>query len=261
MRFRIGEQVKGNVARAEITTDLLIPDNQPAGVQSRAAIVERGSARSIKVHVSIIHTYIGDLQVELVAPSGKKALLHDKKGGGQNDLKQTWTSQSLPVLAALGGEAIEGQWTLAIRDLARRDTGRLNWWLLEIEYEPSARVVEAQAQPNAAVPDASPAGIESQIGVTQTGALSDIQVGVQIAHTYRGDLVVDVVAPSGRTATLHNREGGSKHDLRVTYDRTAAPALSGLLGEQIKGEWKLRVRDLAEIDQGTLEAWSLKLSY
>jgi subtilisin-like proprotein convertase family protein len=261
MRFRIGEQVKGNVARAEITTDLLIPDNQPAGVQSRAAIVERGSAKSIKVHVSIIHTYIGDLQVELVAPSGKKALLHDKKGGGQDDLKQTWTSQSLPALAALGGEAIEGQWTLAIRDLARRDTGRLNWWLLEIEYEASARVVEAQAQPNAAVPDASPAGIESQIGVIQTGALSDIQVGVQIAHTYRGDLVVDVVAPSGRTATLHNREGGSKHDLRVTYDRTAAPALSGLLGEQIKGEWKLRVRDLAEIDQGTLETWSLKLSY
>jgi M6 family metalloprotease-like protein len=261
MRFRIGEQVKGNVARAEITTDLLIPDNQPAGVQSRATIAERGSAKSIKVHVSIIHTYIGDLQVELVAPSGKKALLHDKKGGGQDDLKQTWTSQSLPALAALNGEAIEGQWTLAIRDLARRDTGRLNWWLLEIDYEPSARVVEMQAQPNIAIPDASPTGIESSLAMSQSGALSEIQVGVQIAHTYRGDLVVDVVTPSGRTATLHNRDGGSKHDLRVTYDRTSAPALSGLIGEPIQGDWKLRVRDLAQIDQGTLEGWSLRLSY
>jgi subtilisin-like proprotein convertase family protein len=188
-------------------------------------------------------------------------LLHDKKGGGQDDLKQTWTSQSLPALAALSGEGIEGQWTLAIRDVARRDTGRLNWWLLELDYEPSARVAELKAQPNAAIPDASPTGIESKIGVSQNGALSDIQVGVQIAHTYRGDLVVDVVAPSGRTATLHNREGGAKRDLRVTYDRTSASALSGLLGESIKGDWKLRVRDLAQIDQGTLEAWSLKLSY
>ena len=260
VRFRVGEKVKGNVARAEITTDLLIPDNQPAGVQSQASITGRGSLKSITVHVSIIHTYIGDLQVELVTPSGKKALLHDKTGGGQDDLKQTWTSQSLPALAALQGEAIEGQWTLAIRDLALRDTGRLNWWLLEIEYESAAKVVEVSAQPGAAIPDANPTGVESKIAVAGSGSLSDIEVGVQIAHTYRGDLVVDVVTPSGRTATLHNREGGSRHDLRLTFDRTSAPALSGLLGEPIKGDWKLRVRDLASIDTGTLESWSLKLS-
>jgi M6 family metalloprotease-like protein len=260
IRFRIGEQVKGHVARAEITTDLLIPDNQPAGIQSRATIAERGIAKSVTARVSIIHPYVGDLQVELVAPSGRKVLLHDKAGRGQDDLKQTWTPQSLPALAALNGEPIEGAWTLAIRDLSRRDTGRLNWWQLKIDYEPSARLLELSAQPQAAVPDADPAGVESRIAVAQTGTVADIQIGVQIGHSYRGDLVVDVVAPSGRAAVLHNREGGSKHDLRVTYDRTSAPALSALLGEQIKGDWKLRVRDLVAADQGTLEAWSLKLS-
>ena len=84
---------------------------------------------------------------------------------------------------------------------------------------------------------------------------------MQISHTYRGDLVVDVVTPSGRTVTLHNREGGSKQDLRVTYDRVSVPALATLLGEQIEGDWRLRVRDMASIDTGTLESWSLKLSY
>lgn len=48
-----------------------------------------------------------------------------------------------------------------------------------------------------------------------SGTAKGIKVSVDISHTYRGDLLVELVAPSGRSVTLHNREGGSKHDLRV----------------------------------------------
>jgi len=261
MTFRVGTAAAGNVTRGEVTADLLIPDNQPGGVQSPMSIGERGKAKSIKARVSIIHTYIGDLQVELIAPSGARAMLHDRAGGSKDDLKQTWDSVSLPALTTLVGEAIQGTWTLAIRDLERRDTGRLNWWELEIEYSSPDQTVTGTAQPTLAIPDADPQGVQSAIPIAAAGTATDIKVSVEISHTYRGDLLVDLVAPSGRSATLHNRVGGSQDNLRVTYDVSSTPALAGLVGEAIQGNWTLRARDLEAIDTGTLEKWVLTLSY
>ena len=259
--FRVGAAAAGNIARGEVTTDALIPDNQPAGIQSTMAISERGKVKFIKARVSIIHTYIGDLQVELIAPSGNRALLYDRAGGDKDDLKQTWDSASLPALASLGGEPIQGTWTLAIRDLERRDTGRLNWWGLEIEYNPADRIFEGTATPDIMIPDGNPQGVQSAIAVSAEGKATAINVSVEISHTYRGDLLVELVAPSGRSATLHSRTGGAKDDLRVIYDISSAPALAGLLGEAIQGNWTLRVKDLEAIDTGKLEKWALTLSY
>jgi subtilisin-like proprotein convertase family protein len=86
-----------------------------------------------------------------------------------------------------------------------------------------------------------------------------LTVMVSIAHSYRGDLKVSLVAPSGRSVVLHNQEGGAQHDLRITYDEASFPGLASLLGESIAGEWLLRVSDLAAIDTGVLEKWSLTL--
>ena len=261
MTFRVGTPVIGNVARGEITPDMLIPDNQPAGIRSAITINKSGKADAIKVRVSIIHPYINDLQVELIAPSGKRVLLHDQTGGGQDDLKQTWESASLAALAALKEESIQGTWTLAIRDLARQDTGRLNWWGLEIAYSPSYQTVSGDAAPNLAIPDADPQGVQSAIAIASAGKARAIKVAVEIRHTYLGDLLVDLVAPSGHSVSLHNRTGGSQDDLRVTYDLSSAPALAALIGEAIQGNWTLRVRDLEAMDTGTLEKWTLTLSY
>lgn len=261
MTFRIGVATAGNIARGEVTADALIPDNQPAGIQSTMALGERGRVKSIRARVSIIHPYIGDLQVELITPSGKRAMLHDRAGGGQDDLKQTWDSAALPALQALKGEPVEGLWTLAIRDVALRDTGRLNWWGLEVEYDATDQTVTGSARPNLPIPDANPQGIQSSISIGDAGTAKDIKVSVKIAHTYCGDLLIDLVAPSGRSAMLHNRSGGTQDNLHVTYDASSTSALAGLLGEAIQGNWTLRVRDLAAMDTGTLEEWSLVLSH
>jgi subtilisin-like proprotein convertase family protein len=55
--------------------------------------------------------------------------------------------------------------------------------------------------------------------------------------------------------------GGSKDDLKMTYDRTSTPALEALVGQQIQGNWSLRVKDLQRLDTGKLEKWSLQLMY
>lgn len=259
--FRVGAKVAGNLVRSETTADMLIPDNQPEGIRSTTTIAESGRVKSLALRVSLTHTYIGDLQVDLLSPAGTTARVHDRSGGGTDDLKATWSSADNAVLAALAGESLLGEWTLAVRDLERRDTGRLNWWGMEIEYEPSGNLTQGSAEPALDIPDADPQGVQSAITIQENGQLSDIQVTVAIRHSYRGDLLVEVVAPSGRSAVLHDRAGGSADDLRTTFDLGTTPALAALVGEGIHGEWALRVRDLASLDTGVLEAWSLVLRY
>jgi subtilisin-like proprotein convertase family protein len=45
--------------------------------------------------------------------------------------------------------------------------------------------------------------------------VQNVLVSASITHTYRGDLVVQVIAPDGQVATLSNRAGGSADDFAV----------------------------------------------
>ncbi len=77
-------------------------------------------------------------------------------------------------------------------------------------------------------------------------------VAVNIVHTYRGDLVVNLVAPDGSTYLLHNRSGGSADNLVATYT-------VNLGGELADGTWRLRVQDAASLDTGYINTWTLTL--
>ncbi|MEU8518765.1 S8 family serine peptidase [Streptomyces sp. NBC_01216] len=94
--------------------------------------------------------------------------------------------------------------------------------------------------------------VESAITVTGvTGnAPAALKVGVDIKHTYIGDLKVDLVAPDGSVYTLHNRTGGSADDIVRTYTVNAS-------SETANGVWKLRVNDNARQDTGRIDAWNL----
>ncbi|MFJ3879051.1 S8 family peptidase [Streptomyces sp. NPDC090077] len=96
------------------------------------------------------------------------------------------------------------------------------------------------------------ATVESPITVSGvTGnAPSALKVGVNIAHTYIGDLKVDLVAPDGTVYTLHNRAGGSTDNINQTYTVNAS-------SEVANGTWKLRVNDNAGGDTGKIDSWSL----
>ncbi|MFF6784680.1 S8 family serine peptidase [Streptomyces sp. NPDC012510] len=102
-----------------------------------------------------------------------------------------------------------------------------------------------------AIPDNGSA-IESSISVTgRTGnAPSALQVGVDITHTYRGDLVIDLVAPDGSTYRLKSSSSDSADNLNTTYSVNAS-------SETANGTWKLRVQDVASADTGRLNSWKL----
>ncbi|MFF9911535.1 M4 family metallopeptidase [Streptomyces sp. NPDC013457] len=103
------------------------------------------------------------------------------------------------------------------------------------------------------IPD-NGAAVTSTVNVTGiTGnAPSNLAVDVNIVHTYRGDLVVDLVAPDGSVYNLHNRSGGSADNIVQTYTVNAS-------SEVANGAWKLRVQDRAAIDTGYIN--SVKLTF
>jgi subtilisin-like proprotein convertase family protein len=103
-----------------------------------------------------------------------------------------------------------------------------------------------------------------ELDVTETTALSGIQVGLDIEHSYIGDLVVKLIPPDAMAAqpvVLHNREGGRTINLRRSYDAVVAPGLAAYAEKSAKGTWKLEVRDEERIDTGMIRQFGLELRF
>jgi extracellular elastinolytic metalloproteinase len=120
------------IVQVESSPALTIPDNYPTGVSSAITISQEGTVQTAKVVLDISHTFIGDLRVELVSPSGQQAVLHNRTGGNRHNLIATYDSATDLALAKLIGQPIQGTWVLRVKDLAGRDVGVLNKWSLEL---------------------------------------------------------------------------------------------------------------------------------
>ncbi|WP_406169680.1 M4 family metallopeptidase [Streptomyces canus] len=109
----------------ESTTDVSIPDNG-AAVNSPITVSGRtGNAPSnLAVAVDVVHTYIGDIRVQLIAPDGTAYTLKAYGTGGSTDnLNTTYTVNA-------SSEVANGTWQLRVQDNAAQDTGYINSWKL-----------------------------------------------------------------------------------------------------------------------------------
>lgn len=91
-----------------------------------------------------------------------------------------------------------------------------------------------------------------------------LTVGVDLKHTYIGDLIITLQPPAAtgvNPVVLHNRAGGSTRDLKKTYDAASNPALAAFAGKSCQGTWTLQIRDMAALDFGLLISFSLGLSF
>jgi len=126
---------------------------------------------------------------------------------------------------------------------------------------PPATTLTRASTPNRAIPENDQAGITDTIEISDALPISSLKVGVDITHTYRGDLNATLTTPWGTVIELHPKgRGGNAHDLKVTYDAATLPALATLRGRDAQGTWRLMVRDLAPGDTGQLNQWSLEFS-
>ncbi|MGC4879535.1 S8 family peptidase [Micromonospora sp. DT43] len=102
------------------------------------------------------------------------------------------------------------------------------------------------------IPDAG-AAVTSSITISGCGrnASSASTVAVNIVHTYRGDLVIDLLAPDGSAYRLKNSSTSDSADnVNTTYTANVS-------GEAADGIWRLQVRDTYSADTGYLNSWTL----
>jgi uncharacterized repeat protein (TIGR01451 family) len=122
--------------------------------------------------------------------------------------------------------------------------------------------------------------------VTSSYTVSDVNIGVRLSHSYRGDLHIFLVSPGGTSVTLQENIGGTRNNLNVLYDdsagtsitthtasndsstsgppyqRTFSPtgSLAAFNGSNALGTWELRICDSLTGDTGAFSRADLYLT-
>ncbi|MEU9151795.1 M4 family metallopeptidase [Streptomyces sp. NPDC048417] len=101
-----------------------IPDNG-AAVESPVTVTGRtgNASATTQVYVKIIHTYRGDLTVDLVGPDGTVYSLLNRSGGSADNVDQTFTVDA-------SAQPLTGTWKLRVQDRAAIDVGYIEQWRL-----------------------------------------------------------------------------------------------------------------------------------
>jgi len=140
--------------------------------------------------------------------------------------------------------------------------------------------------PGLQIPDASPPGVTDTLTVPGSGAISDLNVSLNVTHPFVGDLSFILThVDTGTSARIVDRPGVPAlrfgcdgADIVATLDDAAASpvenecadttptingtfspneALAAFNGEDLNGTWTLTAIDSAAPDPGTLNAWCL----
>lgn len=295
---------------------LAIPD--PGTVSNDLVITGTGLGISdLNVSLNILHTWVGDLDVTLThVNTGTSVVIFDRPGVpastfgcSSNDIDVALDDEAgSPVeaecnllspaifgtftpnnpLSAFDGEALDGTWRLTVTDNAGFDAGTLVSWCLDpTTYSLSPGCTSPYASsPSLAIPDNNLTGVTDDIviPVTNTDVITDLDVYLDISHTFVGDLTVEIThVNTGTTVRIVEAPGGPptstlcpNDDIMAELDDQALtpvetecsaipPAIAGSFipnnplsafnGETMAGTWRIRVIDDATGDQGTLNTW------
>ncbi|HWM88199.1 MAG TPA: proprotein convertase P-domain-containing protein, partial [Kofleriaceae bacterium] len=117
--------------------------------------------------------------------------------------------------------------------------------------DPDAGLLDfaGESAPGLSIPDNLPSGIDDFIDADVAGlAIETVEVHIEIAHTWRGDMVLTLLSPGGETASVIEIPAeDSGVDVRGTFDVAGfTPGSSGT------GEWTLRMVDRGPGDVGLL---------
>lgn len=229
-----------------------IPDNDKNGIKSEIVVADGGSITALAVTVDITHPYRGDLTVKLVK-DGTEVVLHEKQGGGEDNLQKTF------AVTNFNGKDAAGTWTLVVTDTAKSDKGKLNKWSLDISLASSGGSTPVTSfdenTEDKSIPDNNSTGVFTNISVDEPGAIKSMKVFVDITHPYKGDLAIKL-----------QKVGLPNEVVLMTADGSDGPfaaktfTVADFAGQDAKGTWRLTVSDAAAQDAGTLNGWSLELS-
>jgi subtilisin-like proprotein convertase family protein len=125
------------------------------------------------------------------------------------------------------------------------------------------------------IPDGDPAGVDTQIVMSNLQQIKDLDVAVDLTHTYVSDLRLQLTGPDGTVVTLVDGRGadGSNFSGTIFDDEAAAAITSGSApftghfrpegpltsfdAKPAGGTWTLNLRDTIAPDSGSLISWRL----
>jgi subtilisin family serine protease len=110
-----------------------------------------------------------------------------------------------------------------------------------------------------AIPEYNLQGVTSSIEISDRNPLRDIQISLNIEHSFLGDLEISLKTPTGQIILLQNRTLGAATQLQATYSLQTTPTLKQLLNQPVVGIWQLWIVDYAQVDTGRLKGWQLNL--
>jgi len=254
----LGEPSTNKMVSVTSNPGLEIPDNDSTGIVDSLIVEEEGIAISVEVDIDISHSYIGDLSIQLISPDGIAVNLHARQGASSDNINKRFDVHNTAELQLLSGSEISGDWQLQVSDLARADVGSLNHWSLHIIAEAS-EWEEVESEIGLPIPDNKAAGISDSLNISRLGNVTELEVWVDITHTWIGDLKVTLTSPSGTSVVLHDRSGGRQDNLIRLFDIETLPSISKFIDSKGAGQWTLSVSDNEGRDTGKLNAWGLRM--
>lgn len=126
---------------------------------------------------------------------------------------------------------------------------------------------------------ATPQIVNVPVNFATTGIITDVDVTINMPHTFMGDVTISVRSPGLQTSTLINRRGSTGDNMTNTvFDDEAATAitagtppytgtfrpespLSALDGGVVNGAWQLTFNDQANGDSGTIQNCTIDVDY
>ncbi len=126
------------------------------------------------------------------------------------------------------------------------------------------------------IPSDGPATITSSVTILQDLPVADVNLALEIDHTFLEDLVINLISPSGTKVALVSKSCGSSNNVNAIFDDEGSeitcsgdPAISGTVrplgalgsfkGESALGTWTLEIEDTAASDGGELKSFTLEV--
>jgi subtilisin family serine protease len=105
-----------------------------------------------------------------------------------------------------------------------------------------------------AVPDDNVNGITSTIATVVNKTIEAVQIKVDIAHTYTGELAIELTSSSSTKSVLFNPYNAFSNDENLDMVLTT----NAFYGENSQGTWTIKVIDSNSGDIGTLNNWQIR---
>ncbi len=258
---------------------ITVVDNQVAVLTCPADITQTNDAGLCEALVTVPQPTVADN-----CPTDPAGLVNDYNGTADaTDVYPVGTTIVTWTYTDGGGNSVDCTMNVTVTDDEAPE-------ILCVGAPPSGAGT-ATTTPGTAIPDSNPAGLTTTLDITDDFNITDLDVDLDISHTWVGDIIVTLTAPDGTTsATIVDRPGApatgtfgcSGNDILATLDDEAATAvedecgggvptiagsfipneaLSVFDGISTLGTWTLNVSDNGGGDTGTLNAWSLNYTY